>query len=87
MREDIMKESVIYQDIKSQGKAEGKAEGKQEGEANLIKILLNSRFGQIEPDLTEIINQLSVEQLESLGTLLLNFESESDLRDWLTQQD
>lgn len=91
LREDIMKESVIYQDIKSQGKAEGKEEGREEGRkeeaVNLIKLLLNSRFGQIAPDLTEIINQLSVEQLESLGTSLLGFQSESDLRDWLTRQD
>ncbi|ACB54563.1 hypothetical protein cce_5217 [Crocosphaera subtropica ATCC 51142] len=85
LREDIMKESVIYQDIKSQGKAEGKEEGRQEEAVNLIKLLLNSRFGQIAPDLTEIINQLSVEQLESLGTSLLGFQSESDLRDWLSQ--
>ncbi len=86
LREDIMKESVIYQDIKSQGIAEGKAEGRQEEAVNLIMLLLNSRFGQISSDLSEKISQLSVEQLESLGASLLSFQTESDLRDWLAQQ-
>ncbi len=82
-QELIMRLKPLYQEDRQRAIAEGR----KEEAVNLIRLLLNSRFGQIAPDLSEIINQLSVEQLESLGTSLLNFQSESDLRDWLSQQD
>ena len=75
LREDIMKESVIYQEIKT--------EGRQEGEANLIIRLLTRRFGQLSEDYLTQIRGLSVEQLETLGDALLDFESEEDLQQWL----
>ena len=87
LREEIMKESVIYQEIQSigeaKGKAEGKAEGIAEGEANLILRQLDKRFGKISFDLTERIRQLSLEKLDSLGESLLDFESIADLVSWL----
>jgi predicted transposase/invertase (TIGR01784 family) len=80
LREEIMKESVIYQEIK----AEGRAEGKQEGEATLAIRLLTRRIGQISTSLSTQIRSLSVEQLENLAEALLDFETEEDLRQWLT---
>ena len=80
LREDIMKESVIYQEIKS----EGIEEGRQQGEANLIIRLLNRRFGQLSDDLLTKIRGLSVEQLEDLGEALLDFQSENDLTQWFS---
>jgi predicted transposase YdaD len=74
-----MRESVIYQEIK----AEGKEEGKQEGEATVVIRQLNRRLGQVFSNFEGKIRQLSVEQLESLGEALLDFESESDLVNWL----
>ncbi len=76
LREDIMKESVIYQDIEEQGK--------QKGEANLVIRLLNRRFGQLSADLLTKIRGLSVEQLEDLGEALLDFKSENDLTQWFS---
>ncbi len=76
LKEDIMKESVIYQDIEEQGK--------QKGEANLIIRLLNRRFGQLSADLLTQIRGLSVEQLEDLGEALLDFKSEKDLTQWFS---
>ncbi|PSF34930.1 hypothetical protein C7H19_18150 [Aphanothece hegewaldii CCALA 016] len=86
LREDIMKESVIYQDILAKGEVKGKAEGIQEGEARMILRLLNRRFGQIRPEVSQQIQSLSVEQLEGLGEALLDFTGESDLRTWLLGQ-
>ncbi|EAZ88803.1 hypothetical protein CY0110_01080 [Crocosphaera chwakensis CCY0110] len=77
-----MKESVIYQAIK----AEGKEEGRQEGEVNLILRLLNRRFGQISPDFLTQVQTLSVEELEDLGEALLDFHSEEDLRQWFLKK-
>ncbi|MGB5594332.1 MAG: DUF4351 domain-containing protein, partial [Crocosphaera sp.] len=82
LREEIMKESVIYQEIKAEGREEGREEGRQEGEANLVIRLLNRRFGQITADLLTQIRGLSVEQLEDLGEALLDFKSEEELQQW-----
>ena len=81
LREEIMKESVIYQEIQAVGEAKGRAEG----EANLILRQLHRRFGEIPLNLTEQIRELSVEKLESLGEALLDFESIADLVNWLNQ--
>ena len=79
IREEIMQESVIYQDIKAQGKAEGI----KEGEISMVLRLLKRRLGQIEPEDENRINQLSVEQLEALGEALLDFSNRDDLLAWL----
>ncbi|MDJ0621193.1 MAG: DUF4351 domain-containing protein, partial [Calothrix sp. MO_192.B10] len=79
LREEIMRESVIYQDIR----AEGKAEGIQEGEASLVLRLLKRRIGELDSHLEERVGSLSVAQLEELGEALLDFSSMSDLLAWL----
>lgn len=83
LREEIMKESVIYQEIQAIGEAKGKAEGIVEGEINLILRQLQRRFGEIPLNLTQQIRQLSAEKLESLGESLLDFEGIVDLVNWL----
>jgi predicted transposase/invertase (TIGR01784 family) len=82
LRKDIMKESVIYQDIRD----EGRQEGRQEGEANLVLRLLNRRIGGISSELSAKIPSLSLEQLENLGEALLDFQSRQDLEQWLENQ-
>ena len=79
LRKDIMKESVIYQEIWS----EGLQEGRQEGEANLVLRQLNRRLGDISPELLPNIRSLDLEQLENLGEALLDFQSPQDLEQWL----
>jgi predicted transposase YdaD len=74
-----MKESVIYQEIKS----EGRQEGRREEGLNLILRLLNRRIGEISPQLSQRIQSLSIEQLENLGEALLDFNSREDLEQWL----
>jgi predicted transposase YdaD len=70
-----MKESVIYQEIKNQGKIEG--------EALLILRQLNRRLGTVSTKLSQKIQSLSIEQLENLGEALLDFNCEDDLIQWL----
>ena len=81
-REEIMQESVIYQDILQKGEERGK---KQEA-LQLILRLLTRRFGAIEPEVPEIeqqIRTLSITQLEDLAEALLDFSSQNDLVNYL----
>ena len=81
-REEIMQESVIYQDILQKGEQKGK---KQEALALILR-LLPRRIGPVTPQLQEQIRSLSVPQLEDLGEALLDFSSETDLINWLATQ-
>lgn len=87
LREEIMRESVIYQDIRESGKAQGREEGREEGRreeaVSLILRLLNRRLGEISSTLGQQIQELSLEQLETLGEALLDFTSLTDLTTWL----
>lgn len=92
LREEIMQESVIYQDIKKQGIEEGLERGVQQGverglqqgQAILVLRQLKRRIGdEIELEDETRINGLSVEQLEALGDALLDFSSYDDLSTWL----
>jgi len=90
LREELMRESVIYQEIQQQAKQQGREEGRQEGiqeglqrEINLVLRQLARRLGQSSPELLEQIQQLPVAQLEELGEALLDFTSVQDLTDWL----
>ncbi|NJM72770.1 MAG: DUF4351 domain-containing protein [Scytonema sp. RU_4_4] len=78
-REEVMKESVIYQDILQKGEERGK---KQEA-LELILRLLTRRFGAIEPEIQQQIRTLSITQLEELAEALLDFSNPSDLVNYL----
>ncbi|WP_277127949.1 DUF4351 domain-containing protein [Chlorogloeopsis fritschii] len=92
-REEIMRESVIYQDILQKGLQEGKQEGKQEEALTLILRLLTRRLGAIAPQIEQKIRVLLIAKLEDLGVdalcaasrrvALLDFSSETDLISWL----
>ena len=86
-REDIMKESVIYQSILKEGLERGIQEGLergiQQGVKQLVMMLLNSSFGTLESRLIGKIDSLSVQQLEELAAALLDFTDLEDLDAWL----
>jgi predicted transposase YdaD len=77
LREDIMQESVIYQDIWQKGE--------QKEAFRFLNRLLNRRFGEIDSSIIERIRVLSTEQLEALGEEFLSFSNVSDLVAWLEQ--
>jgi predicted transposase YdaD len=78
-REEIMQESVIYQDILQKGEQRGK---KQEAIA-LIMRQLARRIGVIDSQLEQQICSLSITQLEDLAEALLDFSNQTDLTSWL----
>ncbi len=96
-----LKQTKVYQEALAEGEEKGivlgrqqgeergielgRQLGRQQGEANLVLLILNSRFGELSPSAIEQIRSLSIEQLENLGRALLNFDSEEDLRQWLEQ--
>jgi hypothetical protein len=51
----------------------------------LILQLLNRRLGEISSTLSQQIQELSLEQLETLGEALLDFTSLTDLTTWLLE--
>lgn len=78
-REDMMRESVIYQDIWERSR-------QQEARSLVVK-LLKRRLGEIEPSITAQVSSLPVELLEALGVALLDFSAVADLIIWLKQYD
>jgi predicted transposase YdaD len=82
LSEDIMQESVVYQDILQKGQEQG-----QQKEALKYTLrLFNRRFGEIDSLIIERrIQGLSTEQLEALGEELFSFSNVSDLIVWLDQ--
>ncbi len=78
-REEIMQESVIYQDIIQRGEQQGK---KQEALQYTMR-LLNRRIGNLNSEIQQRINALSTTQLEDLGEALLDFSNQNDLTTWL----
>ena len=65
------------------GKEEGIQEGRQEGELAVIFKQLKRRVGELSPEVQQRIQSLSVNQLENLAEVLLDFTSMSDLLNWL----
>jgi predicted transposase YdaD len=78
-REDIMRESVIYQEIQQEGEERGILKGEQ----TVILRQLARRVGDVSPELQSQIQSLSLYQLEALADALLDFSTLADLRIWL----
>ncbi len=75
LSEDIMQESVIYQDILQKGE--------QKEAFRFLNRQLNRRFGEMDSFIVERIRLLPTEQLEILGEEFLDFAGISDLVTWL----
>lgn len=82
-QEEIMQESVIYQDILRQGLQQWEEREKKQEALALIVRLLTRRFGAIEPEVEQQIRTLSITQLEELAEALLGFNSQNDLVNYL----
>ena len=75
LSEDIMQESLIYQDILQKGE--------QKEAFRFLNRQLNRRFGEMDLSIIERIRLLPTEQLEILGEEFLDFAGISDLVTWL----
>jgi predicted transposase YdaD len=83
-----LQQTRVYQEAKAEGKVEGKAEEREIGlqrERALILKLLNRKLGNLSPQLQSRVSALSIERVESLGEVLLDFDSIADLESWLNQ--
>jgi predicted transposase/invertase (TIGR01784 family) len=89
LRRDIMRESVIYQDILAEGEVKGKTQGLAEGRVEEARALiirqLNRKLGNVNPKLLAKVEALPLERVESLGEDLLDFSSIDNLEAWLNQ--
>ncbi|MBD2340932.1 DUF4351 domain-containing protein [Calothrix sp. FACHB-156] len=65
------------------GREEGRQEGRQEGEQILVLRLLQKRLGDLPEQLRLRIQTLSLNQLEELSEVLLDFTAIEDLLSWL----
>ncbi len=90
-REELLMESVIYQslkeDIERKAKEETRLETKEEDrirQASLFVRMLQLRLGNLTPDLENSIKNLSFLQLEELLILSINWNSQEDLVNWLS---
>jgi Domain of unknown function (DUF4351) len=59
------------------------ARGMELGERSLVQRQLTRRFGELESLLLTTLDNLTIDQLESLGEALLDFTSIDDLTHWL----
>ncbi|EGJ29802.1 MULTISPECIES: Rpn family recombination-promoting nuclease/putative transposase [Moorena] len=83
LREEVMEESVTYQDIIQKGVQKGIQRGKQEGVLLIVMRLLTLKLGLLDPGLQQQIEGLSITRLEELSEALLDFETATDLALWL----
>lgn len=60
-----------------------KEEGIEEGMMRVMQRQLRHKFGELEPNLNERIEELSLERLGDLTEALLDFQSKEDLTAWL----
>ena len=77
-----VKETRIYREVAE----EAQQEGAQKGAVNLISRLLSKRFGNLTEDVKASISELSFETLETLAEAQLDFQSLSDLNQWLVNR-
>jgi predicted transposase YdaD len=71
-----LEQTRVYQDAKAEGKAE-------EGRSLVLKLLTRKLGRQIDLALQSRVNSLTLEQIESLGEALLDFQVIDELVNWL----
>jgi predicted transposase/invertase (TIGR01784 family) len=75
LRKELMQQSVIYQEIKGEGRTE---EGR-----SLVLRQLQRRVGPVPSEVEAQVQSLGLLKIEALGEALLDFSQLSELTDWL----
>uniref|UniRef100_UPI00343E50BE DUF4351 domain-containing protein n=1 Tax=Okeania sp. SIO2F4 TaxID=2607790 RepID=UPI00343E50BE len=68
-----------------QAEARGEVKGRQKEAIALIMVLISQRFGEVSEDIKNQIETLPLANLESLVKVFLNFNSLTDLENWLEE--
>ncbi|SCN47482.1 hypothetical protein BAZMOX_168962_0 [methanotrophic endosymbiont of Bathymodiolus azoricus (Menez Gwen)] len=79
---------ILRQEGLDQGIEQGLKQGRQQECINLISRLLRRKLG-IHPEveiILETLTNLSLETLESMTDVLLDFNEVADLKEWISQQ-
>ncbi|NEP04057.1 MAG: DUF4351 domain-containing protein, partial [Okeania sp. SIO4D6] len=91
--EMVERRAIALQDQRGQiayaeqeGEARGKVEGRLSEAIAFVMRLLKKRFKDIPTSINNQIEDLAVEELESLGEDLLDFNSLEDLESWLNSR-
>ncbi|NES88553.1 MAG: DUF4351 domain-containing protein [Okeania sp. SIO2B9] len=91
--EMVERRAIALQDQRGQiayaeqeGEARGKVEGRITKAIAFVMRLLKKRFKDIPTSINNQIEDLAVEELESLGEDLLDFNSLEDLESWLNSR-
>ena len=83
--EEIMTQA--YREILQQGIQQGIQQGGQQQTSKIAVRLLEKRFGAIDADSAQQIQQLSLEKAEQLSEDLLDFTGIEDLTEWLNRKE
>ena len=87
MLDITFEETRVYRKIKAEAeqkrRQKGRQEGRQEEAATLMLRMLTKRFGVLENDIQGSVAALSIEKLEELSEALLDFNSLSELSEWI----
>jgi predicted transposase/invertase (TIGR01784 family) len=75
----------LQQEVRQAVREELQQEIRQQEALGLVMRQLLRRFGDLNPQLQERMNQLSIEQLENLAEALLDFSNPADLSAWLNE--
>ncbi len=67
-------------------KREGMEKGREEGQREILHRQITKKFGPLSPDLNQQIDQLTSQKLDDLAEQLLDFQTISDLTQWLKNQ-
>lgn len=86
LSEEIMEESVIYQDILRKGEIRGEIRGELKGELKMVLQILRHRFGALAPEIEGQIRSLNQDSLNALGIAQIDFQQLSDLENWLASR-
>jgi Uma2 family endonuclease len=86
-RSRLQAQQELEQEARSRLQAQQELEQEARSRRSFILRLLSRKFGSIDDRTLDHINQLSIEQLESLGEELLDFASIDDLTAWLENRE
>ena len=67
-------------------KREGMEKGREEGQLEILHRQITKKFGPLSPELNQQIDQLTSQKLDDLAEQLLDFQTISDLTQWLKNQ-
>ncbi len=70
---------TIAEQLEQKGLQKGRQEGRQEGESNLLKKLLQKKFGEAAESYQAVLATLSVDELETLGERLITQSTLEDI--------